>query len=1051
MKKLLLLLTLVMTTLVGHAGGYTISFQKGTNDGNSTSSTASNFVTNCVNSGSEYIGSVTTCEAVYAINSAIKMAKSKGPGTLDIALSAAGKINAKTVVINAKGTKDLCTLEFNGKSINLTQEYADYTITLDGSALTNIKLVAAKGKQINVKTLTVSDGEGGGTVEPAPETAPTEITFAPLTGSVIDTNTSISLSTDVEGCEIRYAIDGTATKESTLYEAPFTLGAGQHTVDVIAWNSANEDKPISASATYTVNQYVAPATIDATITFTNHSWGYTATTKNLDWTSDDNKFKFPTTAGINDTSGGSGSTYPTTVSAGFRVYYSSRSFVNVTAPDGYYFESLSYTLADTKEINIDGKTTTNNSYTFTGKPTTFKITARSANATLKTMTIKLAKIETGPVAPEAPVFSIADGSTVEVGSKVTVSCATEGALFNGFVNESEPLEDKAMPFDYTFTTTGTCKIEGWTTLGELSSDPVSVTYTVVNPKVATPTFSIADGSTVEVGEKLTISSTTEGATATIEINDDILEEALPFTYTFATPGSYTVNVVASKEGLDDSEQATATYTVTAFAAPSAPVFSKADGSAVAKDSKVTITAEGATAIEVLTYGIDGYPTSEKVEGATAEITVNKMQRRFAAIAHREANGQASASEQVEVFYTIGNRGEIIDGYTLVTDASELYDGMEFVMVASTSTTDYVLSSRANGYDRIWYGDTGATINDNTIDVTNIATAMPLVLEQAPNGDWYIKTRDKVAFYDNGDPNETKDNRKTPRVGYFYDYSNPSNTSQNFLQMSEKPKASTKVIIGENGATTISFSQIHASGESDYIIRYNTQTGGGFSMYADTQTETVYPLPRLYAKKADLIEGDENAYTMSFHHTPVKLKDESSAVRYAATRVDQPVPLTASEPAEDGTITYKNKVENLLGEFALDINGHMLTGHIDDNKCDNGCEHPYVYFSNKATKRLALAIDGDETRIPLTTNNADHQIYSHHANPTITVNVKPFYNMTMTLESNEGSVTTGVENVAVDDNDHEVEYFNIQGMKVDGQAPGLYIRRQGSKVEKVFVN
>lgn len=45
---------------------------------------------------------------------------------------------------------------------------------------------------------------------------------------------------------------------------------------------------------------------------------------------------------------------------------------------------------------------------------------------------------------------------------------------------------------------------------------------------------------------------------------------------------------------------------------------------------------------------------------------------------------------------------------------------------------------------------------------------------------------------------------------------------------------------------------------------------------------------------------------------------------------------------------------------------------------------------------------------------------------------------------------GVEGVVAEDADAEVEYFNLQGVKVVNPENGLYIRRQGGKVEKVVV-
>lgn len=45
---------------------------------------------------------------------------------------------------------------------------------------------------------------------------------------------------------------------------------------------------------------------------------------------------------------------------------------------------------------------------------------------------------------------------------------------------------------------------------------------------------------------------------------------------------------------------------------------------------------------------------------------------------------------------------------------------------------------------------------------------------------------------------------------------------------------------------------------------------------------------------------------------------------------------------------------------------------------------------------------------------------------------------------------GVNDVFADDENAPVEFFNMQGVKVNGNEPGLYIRRQGSKTAKVLV-
>ena len=44
----------------------------------------------------------------------------------------------------------------------------------------------------------------------------------------------------------------------------------------------------------------------------------------------------------------------------------------------------------------------------------------------------------------------------------------------------------------------------------------------------------------------------------------------------------------------------------------------------------------------------------------------------------------------------------------------------------------------------------------------------------------------------------------------------------------------------------------------------------------------------------------------------------------------------------------------------------------------------------------------------------------------------------------------MENVVVEGADAPVEYFNLQGVRVAAPEAGIFIRRQGNKVEKVVI-
>ena len=46
-------------------------------------------------------------------------------------------------------------------------------------------------------------------------------------------------------------------------------------------------------------------------------------------------------------------------------------------------------------------------------------------------------------------------------------------------------------------------------------------------------------------------------------------------------------------------------------------------------------------------------------------------------------------------------------------------------------------------------------------------------------------------------------------------------------------------------------------------------------------------------------------------------------------------------------------------------------------------------------------------------------------------------------------SASIDGIATDNDNAPVEYYNLQGIRVDNPAGGIFIRRQGSRVEKVI--
>lgn len=121
------------------------------------------------------------------------------------------------------------------------------------------------------------------------------------------------------------------------------------------------------------------------------------------------------------------------------------------------------------------------------------------------------------------------------------------------------------------------------------------------------------------------------------------------------------------------------------------------------------------------------------------------------------------------------------------------------------------------------------------------------------------------------------------------------------------------------------------------------------------------------------------------------------------------------------------------------------------------------YGNADDETLDLGIaDGLESIINLGTNEFkvktylswDHQegdvqtgygVYRYY-NYLIDINL---YDNTITFKIKRGGVT-GIESISVENSEAPVEYFNLQGVRVENPENGLYIVRQGNKVSKQLI-
>lgn len=159
----------------------------------------------------------------------------------------------------------------------------------------------------------------------------------------------------------------------------------------------------------------------------------------------------------------------------------------------------------------------------------------------------------------------------------------------------------------------------------------------------------------------------------------------------------------------------------------------------------------------------------------------------------------------------------------------------------------------------------------------------------------------------------------------------------------------------------------------------------------------------------------------------------------------------------GYIGHKNEAE---GAVAKEYEGKMSFTPVSRNTYR--FEMPNVDLGtlaraagNIVVEGVTMTTDDKGVRTFTSENNGDSNVT---LNGTIdannSVNLKLTYKSNDTaepiyLEFNTQKATVGIDGIEADEN-AQVEYFNLQGIRVANPENGVYIRRQGSKVSKVFV-
>ncbi|MDD7416561.1 MAG: chitobiase/beta-hexosaminidase C-terminal domain-containing protein, partial [Spirochaetales bacterium] len=156
-----------------------------------------------------------------------------------------------------------------------------------------------------------------------------------------------------------------------------------------------------------------------------------------------------------------------------------------------------------------------------------------------------------------PAFSVASGA-VDSGTKVTITCSTEGAKIYYTTDGSDPTAEST---EYTeaISVTEAVTVKAIAIKSGMNDSAVaSASYTIT---VATPAFSVASGA-VDSGTKVTITCSTEGAKIYYTTDgSEPTASSTEYIVAISVTLPMTLKAIAVKSGMNNSAVASVSYTI----------------------------------------------------------------------------------------------------------------------------------------------------------------------------------------------------------------------------------------------------------------------------------------------------------------------------------------------------------------------------------------------------------------------------------------------------------------------------------------------------------
>lgn len=971
-----------------------------------------------------------------------------------------------------------------------TTIYKEFTSPATSFTLESINLLDKDdkaGRNSNVSAMNlvlVADG-------PVVPVAPTAVTVTPSkTDAKVGETVSITLSADgTPAPKIYYTTDGTTpTETSQEYKGTFDITcdeiAGDATEAVVRVTAlavnATGSVTSAADVTYTRNEATVTVkdpsgnvvTGDMTMVLEDGAKTFTAETNSdvkVTWMSSDHG-----TVGISE----DGVFTPRrlgTVIVVARVeqngkYTAAEKVFNLTVTSTNTYATVifrnqtpfTYGGGTIKWISepVDGKT-----YTFATKASGYVTAPTNTDEDEGTATnLTIAKEDNAAISIDAP-----EGYAFV---RVTYITPTMGSAVAAIDGEDLAL-DTYRDFPAGASTITLAAASTITTSAELGSMTFALTKAVkptaltIKPNktevVIGQTVSVKIEADAEAFPAPTIYYTRDGSTPVVGgDNTQVYDPEKGFTLQRSVPQTVVINAIAVNcAGTVAAEPVEIVFKDKDHVAPVAISFSEAEGARPAGTTlNVRLTADdNAYPAPTIYYTLDGYMAQGEhgieynaEQGIDIAKPANGNVVTINAYAVNDAGGVIDAAT-----YTFPNEGDQFEeatGWIRVNDAADLQDGMEVIVAFATTetsgnTTNMKLMTATKSSNGAFEPSDVTLENNNNVLVGTLDNAAHITLEGDATNGWYLKMSDGTYIA----PPENK------RKNGFSFVTSKEDACPAKIDLSDG--YAYVEFIGGEGIIDLDGGKTDTS---PYKFVYN-EDGKRFGAYyklASTQRRDIdFFYEGTYNKapdyedlylvmKSNEVDGKEVAIPFNY--------EGEGYYRLSVTDLQGTFYIRDGKANHGGTYFGASVDECIDPETAtgyvgnsIDATATAIAGEPTPGVKNADGKDLYAYVGKNGSTEFTLVYNPADT---------EHYVFSTHPNSNIhhvaridkadlTVIYTPGSRTNAKLQV-ENLGTTGVEDIDAEGTDAEVRYYNLQGVRVDNPAAGIYIRVVGNTATKVYV-